>query len=347
MEMVKRYWMHRISFEREIKQVFLDHDGLLLTGWGKLSNDVFLNKVLGKDRSDYDLAYISDFGKQTRNRYCLFMFLIEFKKGDYVIVPGDKDFSVYEIVGERPFSKEHIVESANSAESRREFDFKTGRYFRKGTTDELELGFFWKVKPIELNIPRDGFADNTLRKRLKFQMTDIEMTDIEASIEDALKNKRNNKIIDLRSEIVTSTTSTITDKLINKINDTKLEKVVEWYLQRMGATTTFIPAKRNLSNSQGDVDVVSLFDDLRIVVLVQVKQHTTDVDELAIKQVVNARGHYEAQYPAYTSLLWVLATCNNFTEKAVDDANENNVRLIGGDEFAQMILDVGIKDLNV
>lgn len=347
MEIVKRYWMHRISIEREIKQVFLDYDGLLLTGWGRLSNDIFLNKVLGKDKFDYDSAYQSDFGMLTRNRYCLFMFLNEFKKGDYVIVPGDKDFSVYEIVGERPFSKEHIVESANCAESRREFDFKTGRYFRKGTTDELELGFFWKVKPIELNIPRDGFADNNLRKRLKFQMTDIEMTDLKDSIEDAIKNKRANNPINLRGEIVSSTTSTIIDKLIGKIDDTKLEKVVEWYLQRLGATTTYIPAKRNLSHSQGDVDVVSLFDDLRIVVLVQVKQHTIDVDESAIKQVVSAKGHYEAQYPAYTSLLWVVATCNNFTEKAVDDANENNVRLIGGEEFAQMILDVGIKDLDV
>lgn len=347
MEIVKRYWMHRISIEREIKQVFLDYDGLLLTGWGRLSNDIFLNKVLGKDKFDYDSAYQSDFGMLTRNRYCLFMFLNEFKKGDYVIVPGDKDFSVYEIVGERPFSKEHIVESANCAESRREFDFKTGRYFRKGTTDELELGFFWKVKPIELNIPRDGFADNTLRKRLKFQMTDIEMTDIEASIEDALKNKRNNKIIDLRSEIVTSTTSTITDKLINKINDTKLEKVVEWYLQRLGATSTLIPAKRNLTTSQGDVDVVAPFNDLRIVVLVQVKQHTQNVDKTAVEQVVNAKVYYEAQYPDYTPLLWVITTCNLFTDDAMDYAIENNVRLIGGDEFVQMILDVGLKDLNV
>ena len=343
----KRYWMHRISLERDVKQVLLDYDGLLLTGWGKLSNNIFLNKVLGKDRSDYDSAYQSDFGELTRNRYCLFMFLNEFKKGDYVIVPGDKDFSIYEIVGERPFSKEHIVESANSAESCCEFDYNAGKYFRKGTLDELELGFFWEVNLIQSNIPRDGFADNALRKRLKFQMTDIEMTDLKDSIEEAIKNKRANNPIDLRGEIVSSTTSTITDKLINKINDTKLEKVVEWYLQRLGATSTLIPAKRNLTTSQGDVDVVAPFYDLRVVALVQVKQHSQNVDKTAVEQVVNAKVYYEAQYPDYTPLLWVITTCNLFTDDAIDYAIENNVRLIGGDEFVQMILDVGLKDLNV
>ena len=37
-KLIKRYWMHRISHEREVKQVLLDNDGLLLTGWGKVSN---------------------------------------------------------------------------------------------------------------------------------------------------------------------------------------------------------------------------------------------------------------------------------------------------------------------
>lgn len=345
----KNYWMHRISHEREIKQVLLDNDGLLLTGWGKVSNDDFLGRVLGKDREAFDITYEKDFGQLTRNRYCLYMFLNDFQKGDYVIVPGDrgdKDFSVYEIIGDKPISKEHVAEYVNSVPGRNTFDYSGGKYYRKGTQDELELGFFWQVKPVETNISRDGYADNALRKRLKFQMTNIGMTDLADSIEEAIKNKRANKPINLREELAEAASKSILGKLTTRINDSGLEKVVEWYLQRLGATTS-IPPRQRLSHSQGDSDVIAVYDDLRVVVMVQVKQYLSEVDKNAVEQVVLASRYYEPKYPAYTSLLWVVATCDKFTEDAITYANDNNVRIIGGEEFAQMILDVGIKDLAV
>ena len=347
MEKVKRYWMHRISYEREVKQVLLENDGLLITGWGKVSNDGFLGRVWNKDREVFDVAYETDFGQLTRNRYCLYMFLNEFQKGDYVIVPGDRDFSVYEITGDKPFSKEHVVEYVKNLSSCNTFDYSVGKYYRKGTFDELELGFFWQVKPVVTNISRDGYADNALRKRLKFQMTNIRMTDLADSIEEAIKNKRAKKIINLRQELVEGVSKTILDKLKTRINDSKFEKVVEWYLQRLGATSTDIPAKRNLSTAQGDIDVIAVFDDLRVVVMVQAKQYQNEVDKNAVEQVVRASNYYTPQYPTYTPLLWVVATCDKFTEDAISYADENNVRLIGGDEFAPMILDIGIKDMTV
>ena len=340
--MERKYWMHRISLDRDIKQGLLDHDHLLATGWGNIASDSFLYQIKGKNRADFCALYESVFGNLTRNRYCLFMFLNEFKKGDYVIVPGIKDFSVYEIDGEEPISKEHICDYTNNIN----IAFVNDKCCNK-SGKELDLGFFWIVKPILLNIERNGFASNKLQRRLKFQMTNIGLTDLSADIEEAIKAKANGKTINLKDEIENETSSIILNKLLSRINDSGFEKVVKWYLNRLGATSTFIPAKRNLSTRQGDADVIALFDELRVALFVQVKQYDNQVEKSALEQVVHAYESYREEYVAYTPILWIVTTCKSFSQEAQDYANENNVRCIDGDEFARMILEIGINDLNI
>ncbi len=154
----KNYWMHRITHEREVKEALLNDEGLLLTGWGAMSNDSFLEKVLGKGKQDFDTVYSLATGgtdpysewKRTlpHKRFFLYMFLNEFKAGDYVVVPGPKDFCIYEIVSDKPFSKEHIMEAIVNPDKQN--IIKEGnKYYRKDTREELDLGFFWKVKPVE------------------------------------------------------------------------------------------------------------------------------------------------------------------------------------------------------
>lgn len=342
----RRYWMHRISYEGDIKQILLKYDNILVTGWGKVSNDTFLAKVFGKNRDDYSSIYSKDFGGLTRNRFCLYMFLNEFHKGDYVIVPGIKDFSVYEIVGEKPQSKEHIKEFIKT-QSSQSFIRYCGNCYYNQKGEELELGFFWEVKPVVVNVPRDGFADNNLQRRLKFQMTNIEMTDLADEIEKAIKSFQSGKTTNLKGELADGTRNVIVDKLCNKINDAGFERVVKWYLERLGATSVFIPAKKNLNHAQGDADVIALFDELRVAIFVQVKQYNDQVDKNALEQIVRAYDSYKDQFPDRTPILWVVTTCNFFSQEAQDYANENSVRCIGGEEFADMILDVGIKNLSV
>ena len=343
----RKYWMHRISYERDVKEILLNEDNLLVTGWGKVSTDAFLNKVYKKDREGYNQIYKQEFGQLSRNRFCLYMFINEFKKGDYVIVPGDKDFSVYQIVGERVCTKEHLHLSIKSTSANQLIDYRNDRYFNKKTGDELELGFFWEVQPIELNISRDSYADNILRQRLKFQMTNIEMTDLSERIEKAIKDKRNGNIINVYAEISNNVRGIILKNLTETINDSHLERVVKWYVDRIGATKSYIPAKNTLSKDKGDADVIALFDDLRVMLVIQVKQYTDSVGKNDVEQVVKAFEYYDEKYPEYTSLKWLVSTCKSFTDEAAEIAENENVRLINGDEFSQMILDAGIKDMNV
>ena len=344
--MGRKFWMHRISHEGDVKQVLLNYENILVTGWGRISTDNFLSQIKGKNRTDFSNIYKQEFGFLTRNRYCLYMFLNEFKKGDYVVVPGLKDFSVYEIVGEEPISKEHLWEHVNSSDAKNSITYSNGKYYDK-CGKELELGSFWQVKPISLNIERSSFASNNLQRRLKFQMTNISLSDLASDVETAIKAKGTGKVINLKDEIEDGTADIILNKLLSRINDSGFEKVVKWYLERLGATSASIPAKRNLSTSQGDADVIALFDELRIALFVQVKQYNNQVDKDALEQIVRAYESYKDEYTAYTPVLWVVTTCRSFSQDAQDYAIENNVRCIDGDEFARMILEIGINNLNI
>lgn len=337
----RNYWMHRISFEREIKQTILDKKGMLMTGWGLASTQVFLDSVYRKDKQAFDTVYEKTYGSLHHNRFFLYMFLNEFKKGDYVLVPGYKDFSIYEIISECPSPKEHIWDNVGDVAEICNLERRAdGIICRKDTHDELELGFFWKVQLVEKNISRELYAMDSLRRRMKFQGTDNNLTELGHEVEEAIRRHREDKPLDLRQEITKDVSYLVLQKLQAMSSDRSFEKVVEYYLKRIGATRTFIPAKTHLGKEQGDADVVADFDELQLKTIVQVKHYLKEVDETAVRQIVEAKSFYDD--PNYTLILWVVAACDSFTERAQRYAEENGVRLIGGSEFASSLLDVGL-----
>lgn len=333
--------MHRISFEREVKQALLDKKGMLMTGWGLVSTQDFLNRVYRKDKQAFDAAYEKEYRCLPHNRFFLYMFLNEFKKGDYVLVPGFKDFSIYEIISECPSPKEQIWENVGDVAEVCNLERRPdGIICRKDTHAELELGFFWKVKPVEKNISRELYAMDSLRRRMKFQGTDNNLTVLGHEVEKAIRIYREKKPLNLRQEITKDVSCLVLQKLQAMSSDRTFEKVVEYYLKRIGATRTHIPAKTSLSKEQGDADVVADFDELQVRTIVQVKHYLKEVDETAVRQIVNAKSCYDDSN--YTLILWVVAACDSFTEQAQRYAEENGVRLIGGSEFASSLLDVGL-----
>jgi HJR/Mrr/RecB family endonuclease len=340
----RNYWMHRITHERNVKEAFLDKDGLLFTGWGTLSNDAFLDSVLHKEKPEYDRIYISETGYLPHNRFFLYMFLNEYGKGDYILVPGNKDFSVYEITSERPFSKEHIKEYAKNLAALNVVE-NGGKYFVSDTGEELELGFFWKVKPVELNISREQYAKDSLRRRMKFQGTDNNLTPLSLDVDEAIKRHQDNSPLFLKNEIVNTIWNFVLEKLQNISSDSAFEKVTKYYLERLGATNVMIPAKTLLSKEQGDADVVAYFEALQIKVIVQVKHYMKEVNEEAVKQILAAKSFYEDS--TYTVIPWVVAACDTYSDDAQSLAEENGVRLITGSEFARLLLDVGFGTLDL
>ena len=70
---------------------------------GKLKKSSF-EKILEKDDTEkwntFEKIYSEIYKKKSTNRYSLYKFLFEFKIGDYIVIPGNKTFNVFQIESE-------------------------------------------------------------------------------------------------------------------------------------------------------------------------------------------------------------------------------------------------------
>ena len=144
-------------------------------------------------------------------------------------------------------------------------------------------------------------------------------------------------------EFINSLNSYVVNKLQAMSGDSSFEEIVEFYLKKIGATNTQIPANPLSGIDDGNAVVIADFEGMQVRTIVVVKHWLKEVDESAIKQIVDAKSNYDV--PNYTPILWVVAACNTFTEQAQKLAEENGVRLIGGNEFANSLVNVGFGDV--
>lgn len=104
-----------------------------------------------------------------------------------------------------------------------------------------------------------------------------------------------------------------------------------------------------------DVDVIATFESIKTLVYAQVKFYDTDskTSEWALKQI---KEYKENQLldddDDYSKIYWVVSTAKNFSEECVNLAKETrqqermSLSLINGEEFARMLIDAGIENLD-
>ena len=139
--------------------------------------------------------------------------------------------------------------------------------------------------------------------------------------------------------------------ILTDLDDNKLEKLIKWYFDRIGATNTFIPSK-NESGKEGDADIVAVFEPLKTIYYVQAKFHKGTTDGWATHQIIEYRNKKIEQSAndtmddGYNKISWVVSTGDNFDDNSIKLAQENRVQLINGEELSRLILEAGISDLN-
>jgi len=102
------YWIHRISYEASASYPLLAKN-LLSIGFGGYATEDFLDKTTDGDGEYFDKEFqLANNGKSTKYRYSLWYFLNEMDKGDWVIVPGNGVFSIYEILERKAILPSHI-----------------------------------------------------------------------------------------------------------------------------------------------------------------------------------------------------------------------------------------------
>lgn len=344
--MGKNYWIHRISHIAEISYPLLD-DNYLSYGFSDFEEDGFIEGVRGEKGWQFlEKRFLSEWGELSRGRYQLWNFIKEMKAGDWVVVPTNGAFSIYELLENEPIMikdiKNVVIKNWNGEEIRRD----ENGYLINNNNDRIDLGFARRVKVIQKNISRYDYADAALTARLKVRQTNVCINDLQDSVLKALDGFLSNKPIHFRNEI-NDVIPNICSIIQTKLNPDKFEYLVKWYFERIGASSVVIPPK-NPSNKVDyeDVDVIATFDLLKTIYYVQAKHHDhrrTDswgADQIShLKELESIKD--DRQDDGYTKVYWLLSSSELFTEECVNKAKETNVQLIDGNMFSSMLLDAG------
>ena len=340
------YWIHRISYEAYVSYPLLEKNLLSIGFWDYATED-FLNKTTDGDGEYFDNEFqLANKEKSTKYRYSLWYFINEMDKGDWVIVPGDGVFSIYEILDRKAILPSHIELKDLKDWNGNKIKQGDEKFFVNINNEDVYIGFLRRVKPIRKDISRSAFADNSLTKRLKTQWTTSNVNDLEKNIKNSIERFDQNKPIDLKYSLLDSSVKTWLELIYSELNDDKFENLVCSYFSQIGCTDVYRPSK-NKANKAGDVDVITTFDQLHTIIHVQAKFHEpeSETDEWAVEQINEFARSKAATDDGFLRQYWVISSSESFSENAVNLAKENNILLINGKEFAKMLILSGIQKI--
>lgn len=334
-------WLHRISHHAELSYPLLER-GYLSIGFSDFRYKDFIRKTQSEGWGFFEQSIAEMWNSLPRTRYNLWRFVAEMQVADWVLVPSWGVFSVYQIIGDAiPIGEADIAglttwhdKSASLEDGLLVVD-----------SNPADLGLVRPVKPIATNISRNDFADAALTARMKIRTTNANITDLRVSVEDSVRAFQENAPINLHAQISDAARNEVL-KLIRKSTDAKkFEQLIEWYFRKIGASTVWIPAK-NESGKEGDADVVAVFENLKTIYYVQAKFHEGNTSDWATQQIRDYVEQKNAADDGYAKVGWVVTTGDGFSEESMNLAKEHSILLFAGKEFAQMILEAGIENLD-
>ncbi len=282
-----------------------------------------------------------------RNRYNLWRFLNEMKKGDIVVVPLPGVFDVYRIADDIIYNNETIDHNLWVDWNGQKAILDKDGYPSYVNGPQIDMGFYRKVEPVKpipttTDIPRNEYAGQALYSRLKIMQTNANIDDLRDEVDDAVRRFIDDSPINLRKEFLDEAQKELLLQMRSKLNDGKLELLVKWYFEQLGADAT-IPPKNATLHEDGDADVIATFDKLNgFTVLVQVKAHKNYTNEWAVRQITAYKKTMEKNHLYASSQMWVVSTCDKFSEEAKREAETTGVHLVTGIEFARMLIENGV-----
>lgn len=348
------YWLHRISHFAEVAHPLLEK-GYLSIGWSDFSTSEFVEESCKENGWNYFDKTIKKAYDNflPRSRYTLWRFIVEMKKGDWVVVPSWGTFSIYEIEDDRTLSTADLSNlvkiqdwSGNSIEiGKSNYLYNIGIKDDKGETPIVDLGFFKKVKPIKIGISRYEYADASLTSRMKIRQTNTNINDLKESIEKAFTANEKKKPLNIYSQILEKASKQILETIQSELTPDKFELLVKWYFERIGATNLRVPSK-NERDKEGDADVVATFESIKTIIYTQVKFYRGETSSWAIEQINDYKTQKDRIDDGYSKIAWVVSSSENYSVEAREKAKEANIQLFDGITFAQMLLEAGFANLD-
>ena len=339
------YYLHRISHHNEWSHPLLDERNLLSYGWSHFAAQPnFVAQHQAADWVDVPEAVAEEWGP-VRLRFGLQRFL-QMNPGDYVVVPTWRAFHVYEIeTGERLVPTDIEDDLVDLESWRGTTAVVQDGYLREIVEDDaqiIDLGFFRRVNPIATSIPREGYADAALMDRMRARQANLQINDLQESVENAIARFHDQRPINVRHLIMEQCASVVRGTVLGNVSPSRFEELIRLWFQRQGASAE-IPS-RNERDREGDADIIATFEALKVIVYVQAKRHDGQTDAWAVEQIQKYTEYQSSngEDDEYTRAPWVISTAAEFSRDCVEQARAARVRLIDGTEFATMLLDSGI-----
>ncbi|HET9503819.1 MAG TPA: restriction endonuclease [Hymenobacter sp.] len=345
---MRTIWLHRIKHHLEVSLGLLKQ-GQLTIGFSDFANEEFLRELDSSGWEALEDAFASEWGEDSRKariRYNLWRFVQEMKQGDWVVVPQWEEFSIYKIIGEssQPIGSlphDNLTDWHNNPVSMR------NGFLHRENGELIDLGFFWQVKPIATNLARYDYADAALTARMKIYSTNANISDLRENVQKALDSFAANSPLNLHLQLMESMVPQVLATLRQELNPDKMERLVKWYFQRIGAAQVAIPAK-NASGKVGDADVIATFEAIKTIIYVQVKFHRDETCDWALEQIDNYAKDRELADTdnGYSHISWVISTCDNYSADSLIISKEKKIKLFDGQTFTKMLLEAGMTGID-
>lgn len=340
---MSNYWLHRISNEWGVAKPLLDK-GYLTIGWQYLmSISPALRECIVERHGEGFEPLMDELEARYRSRWCLNRFA-HFMPGDTVVVPlYDKCFAVVEVEESAKSILDLPIEIVNELT---DVNMTADGLVDAANKRNIDIGFFVRIKtPVKI-IPR-SYAKDKLQMRMKIRQTNVNIDDLAEAVDDAAKRE---KPVDVHEILLEAEANVMLKNIMEYVTADNFEKVVKWYMERVGATKVYIPPKNSSEKADyADADVVATFENLGITFYIQVKKHDDKsyTDGWAVEQIKRYKEQQEKNFEDDMSYIcWVVSTAADFNKEAKDLAVKENVRLINGKEFARMLAEVGVNGIN-
>ena len=345
--MARKYYLHRISHEGNVSYSLLEK-GYLSLGWSIFSDTNILEAARQDGYPDFDVITEEKGENHNRSRWSMWYFA-QMDIGDIIVVPLHSGvFSVYEVCN-RAKTIEALKKEISTLEGfwdKHRITWKEHLLFDEEDKRCVDLGFFIKVKAVVENVPR-SYVSGKLVSRMKIRTTSADISDIAEYVDFGIKAGKDRHPITLYGDVIDPLVESMRRSIMVTLNPDKFELLIKWYLEKCGASSVWIPAKNESGKEDGaDADIVAEFDNLKYIVYVQAKWHEGETSEWAVHQIDSYKNQKCEGDSAYTYATWVISSADTFSEQAVVSAEEKGVRLIEGREFARMLLDIGLSDIN-
>lgn len=332
------YWLHRISHHAELSYPLLDK-GYLSIGFSDFSNKEFLSQALQGNKSYFDQQFQDYWGYIPRMRQNLWRFF-QFQKGDLVLIPGQGNFTVCEIIDDSPLLIQELhLDLLTTWDGRPVDSDGTLLYSNQGV--RFDLGFLRKVKILHNSIPRDKFAGAVLTARMKIRQTNASINDLKVQVDRAIQFFLENKPIDLHATLLEKTHELVLTSIKQELNPQKFELLIAAFFKKTGANTVTIPSK-NAKDKEGNADIVAVFESLKLIIYTRAKFQQGAINETGIQQILEYKNSKDSLDDGYTKISWAITTTDSFSDMAQKIAQQNQIQLINGKEFSSMLLNSGI-----